>query len=81
VIATPVGCATTLVRDDETGVRVPPRDPEAVASAAVRLLRDPALRRRLGASGRRAVATMSWRSTAMQTLDVYERARAEAARS
>jgi len=75
VVATPVGCATTLVRDQQTGLRVPLRDGEAVATAARRLMNDPALRVRLAANARCAVANMSWRATAMQTLDVYRRAR------
>ena len=41
VVATPVGCATMLVRHDETGLTVPARDPEALAEALARLLDDP----------------------------------------
>jgi glycosyltransferase involved in cell wall biosynthesis len=37
----------------ETGVRVPPRDPEALASAIVALLRDPERRARMAAASRR----------------------------
>ena len=77
VIATPVGCATTLVRHEQTGLRVPPRDPEAVAAAARRLMHDAELRSRLAASARAAVAGMSWRATALQTLEVYRRAHAD----
>jgi glycosyltransferase involved in cell wall biosynthesis len=75
VIATPVGCATTLVRHEETGLRVPPREGEAVAAAARRLMQDTSLRQRLAENARWTVAGMSWRATALQTLGVYERAR------
>ena len=51
---------------------VPLRDPEAAARAVERLMADPALRRRLATrAGRRQGQT--WRATALQTLEVYER--------
>jgi glycosyltransferase involved in cell wall biosynthesis len=55
-------------------VLVPPRDPQALAQAARRLLADPALRQRLGDAGRERVHAMSWTATARQTLDCYRRA-------
>lgn len=42
--------------DGETGLTVPPGDPEALADAVNRLLDDPALATRLGAAGRQRVA-------------------------
>jgi len=45
------------VRDGETGLLVDPYSPAAVAEALNRLLADAALRRRMGAAGRRAVET------------------------
>ena len=73
VVATPVGCAATLVRPGETGIQVPLRDPSAIAEAVAALLRSPSERRRLGENGARAVASMSWRATARQTLEFYGR--------
>jgi len=40
---------------------------------------DPPLRRRMGDAARASVSGMTWRATALRTLQVYERARAEAA--
>lgn len=40
VVATDVGGVRDLVRDDETGLLVPPEDPDALAAALVRVLRD-----------------------------------------
>jgi glycosyltransferase involved in cell wall biosynthesis len=55
VVATDVGSVAEVVRDDETGLLVPPEDAGALAAAMRRLLRDEALRSRLGAGGRRLV--------------------------
>jgi glycosyltransferase involved in cell wall biosynthesis len=74
VVSTPVGCARTMVRDGDTGVLVPARDAEALAAAVLRLAHDPAARARLGAAASQAVAHLSWRRTAEQTIDVYRRA-------
>ena len=74
VVATPVGCARSLIRDGVNGVIVPPRDPAALAGAASRLMADPPTRRRLGAAARSTVAGMSWRACAEQTIRCYRRA-------
>lgn len=74
VIATPAGCAATLVRDGETGYRVPPRDADALVSAIVRLTANPLEARRLADNGCDAVSGMTWRSTAERTLAVYRTA-------
>lgn len=54
VAATHVGGNPDLV-DDECGVLVPARDPDAMAEAIRALLRDPDLRGRMGAAARAAV--------------------------
>jgi glycosyltransferase involved in cell wall biosynthesis len=51
------GGVPDAVRDGETGLLVDPEDPAAVAAGITRLLGDEALRRRMGAAGRRAVET------------------------
>jgi glycosyltransferase involved in cell wall biosynthesis len=52
LVATAVGEVPTVVKDDRTGVLVPPDDAEALAAAIAGLLRDPERRRRLGAAAR-----------------------------
>jgi glycosyltransferase involved in cell wall biosynthesis len=52
VVASAVGGLVEAVADGETGLLVPPRDPAALASAVARVLRDGALKRRLGDAGR-----------------------------
>jgi glycosyltransferase involved in cell wall biosynthesis len=75
VIATPVGAACTLVRDRQTGLVVPPRDPGAIAQAVRQLLRDAVLRARLADGALAGVCGMTWAAAAERTLEVYTRAR------
>jgi glycosyltransferase involved in cell wall biosynthesis len=74
VVATRVGAALTVIRDGESGLLVPPRDPEALAGAVARVLADGALRRRMGEAGAAAVSGMTWAATAAATAGVYRRA-------
>jgi len=55
VVATAVGGTPEAVADGETGLLVPSRDPDALAQAIARLLRDPELWRKMGQAGRRRV--------------------------
>jgi glycosyltransferase involved in cell wall biosynthesis len=79
VVATPVGCAASLVRDGRTGVIVPCRDARALSGAVARLMDSRPERRRLGDAAAAAVSHMSWRNTADLTVAVYRRAIAQAA--
>lgn len=55
VIATPVAGVSELVRDNKTGLLVPPGDLEGLVKALDRLLSNPALCTRLGVAGRKVV--------------------------
>jgi glycosyltransferase involved in cell wall biosynthesis len=55
VVATDAMGNPELVRDGETGLLVPPRDPAALAAAIRALLGNPSRARALGAAGRRLV--------------------------
>ncbi len=55
VVATRLSGIPELVRDGETGLLVPERDPAALAAAMERLATEPALRARLADEGRLAV--------------------------
>jgi glycosyltransferase involved in cell wall biosynthesis len=73
VVASAVGGLLDLVRDEETGLLVPPRDPAALRSAMERLLADPELRRRLGTAARRHVAELcDWGRVVDATIAAYE---------
>ncbi|NGN70286.1 glycosyltransferase family 1 protein [Streptomyces sp. A7024] len=61
VLATAVGGQPDTVADEETGLLLPPDDPDMIASAARRLLARPTLRRRFGAAGRkRVLSRFTW---------------------
>jgi glycosyltransferase involved in cell wall biosynthesis len=63
-----------LVGHEEHGLLVPPRDPEALASAVLRLLADPAWAKTLGRAGRRrVVASFSTRAKVERLERLYAR--------
>lgn len=75
VVATTVGGLPEAVEDGATGLLVAPRDEGALAEAIVRLLRDPALRQRMGLAGKRKLDAESGPAVvAAKTLEVYEHA-------
>jgi glycosyltransferase involved in cell wall biosynthesis len=74
VIATPVGIAASFVRDGDNGLVVPPRSPQALATAMIRLFDEPDLAAALGDRAAQCVAGMTWGVTARRTLEVYRQA-------
>lgn len=72
VVATAVGGLLDAVEDGVTGLLVPPRDSEALRTAILRLLSDPALRRRLGAAARaEAEERLTWDAATAATVEAY----------
>ena len=55
VIGTDVGGVSEMLRNGDTGILVPPKNPQALTDALARLIDDPALRRRMGEAGRKMV--------------------------
>ena len=75
VVAARAGSAPELVVDGETGLLVPPDDPDALAEAVSSLLAAPARAQALGRAGlERARAEFSVARMAERTIAVYERA-------
>ncbi|MDQ6907368.1 MAG: glycosyltransferase family 4 protein [Chloroflexota bacterium] len=75
VIATRFGGFPEVVRDNETGLLVPPRDPHALATAIRMLMCDPARGRAMGDAGRaHIVANFAWSVVTERVLRVYREA-------
>ena len=55
VIATDIGAPSEIVVHEKTGILVPPKNADAIASSCIRLLGDPELRNRMGIAGRKRV--------------------------
>lgn len=73
VVATNVYGIPDVVRDGQTGLLTPPKDPGALARAIGRLVEDPRLRTRLGAAGREYVTRhYDWAHNAEQMASIYQ---------
>ncbi len=73
VVASAVGGIKEVVVPGETGLLVPPEDPEALGEGLTRILREPDAAAEMGRKGRRRVEEkFSWDSIAAQTLAMYE---------
>ena len=72
VVASEVAGIPQVISSGETGLLVPEKDPEALAAAIVRLLREPELRARLGQEARKRVEEkLNWPAVARQFERVY----------
>ena len=81
VVATTVGAVPEVVTS-ETGVLVPPGDPEALAAGILSLLDDPQRRKAMGRAGRaRMTERFEWRVAAEETVEVYRQVIAQHAAS
>lgn len=74
VVATAVGGTPELVSHNQTGLLVPPQNPEALAQAISQLLNHPELAAQMGQNGRqRAAAQFTIERMVAQTETLYER--------
>lgn len=81
-VSSDVGGASEIVKDGETGILIPPRNPEALANAIQRLLDDPVKAKEMGRRARETVLqrfTLPQQANALATL--YETVVAEQAAS
>ena len=72
VVASDVSSLPEVV--GEAGLRVDPRDAEAIAQSLIRVLADDGLRHQLRTAGYARSKKFSWERTARETLRVYEEA-------
>ncbi len=71
LVASSAGGLKELVRSGETGLAVPPGDPESLARAMLVLLSDETLRWRLGRAARRAASQYGWPVVAERLAYLY----------
>ncbi len=72
VVATSTGGIPELVEDGVTGLLAPPRNPEALAHALLRILEDERLRKYCAETARIRSSRYDYRTMVYKTLDVYQ---------
>ena len=74
IAATAAGGITDVIENEKTGLLVPRENPEALASAQLRIMADLELAKNLAAEGRRRLTDFSSVKMAESTLRIYEEA-------
>lgn len=73
VVAKSVGSIPEVVHDGISGFVVPPKDPEALADAIVKLLKDDKLRKEMGENGyKKMKEELSWDKIAEKMIAIYK---------
>jgi glycosyltransferase involved in cell wall biosynthesis len=74
IIATSVGGVPDMVRDEQEGLLVPPKSPQALAGRIITLIRDKALRDKLGQNGLKTVQDNygTWEKQSAKLKIIYE---------
>ncbi len=71
VVASDIEGYANIVTHDKQGLLFPPKNVDELAAALSRLVRDPALRRRMGAEGHLTVDQYRWEEVARQVEEYY----------
>jgi starch synthase len=75
VVVTNVGAIPEIVDEGKTGFIVPPKNPEALAEAIIKLLKNDDLRKRMGENAYKKLKTdLSWDKITEKTIEVYKKA-------
>ena len=72
VVTTNVGEFPQLVRDTGCGLIVPPNNPEALAEAIIKLLKNDKLRKKMSINALKMAEKLSWNNIAKMHIKVYE---------
>lgn len=72
VVASDITGYRTVMSSGSEGFLVPPRDPDAIAAAIVKILKEPELARQMGEAGRRRAEEFSWANIALQVERFYQ---------
>ena len=78
VVSTNVGGVPFIAQHEVSALLVEPGDDQAMASAMLRVLQQPKLRRTLCDNGQRQVAHYAWPIVRQQWLDLYNQLRSQA---
>jgi glycosyltransferase involved in cell wall biosynthesis len=73
VIASQVGGLAYLVKDGETGYHVPYDSPEVLSEKLGAILKDGALRKKMGKQAAQYAKEYDWEKIAKQIVDVYKK--------
>jgi len=73
VIVTNVGSLPEMVEYGKSGLIVPPKNPEALAEAIIKLLKDDELRKEMSRNALKRAEELSWDNIAKMHIKVYER--------
>jgi phosphatidylinositol alpha-mannosyltransferase len=71
IVASNIDGYRGVLENEEEGLLVQPEDERRLAEALIRLLKDPALRGRMGRQGQAKATDYSWPKVAQQVLDYY----------
>jgi len=74
IVASAIGGLNEIIDNEIDGLKVPPKNPDAIASAVLRLLYDEGLRIKLTENAKKKVQKYSWEEVAKKTLEVYKKA-------
>ena len=72
VVATKAGSIPEIILDGKTGILVPPRDPEALAKAIIKLLSNKKKADRMGRRGAEYTKKFTWENSVKKHIEVYE---------
>ena len=81
IVSSEVGGIPYLIQSGDTGLLVPPRDPQAAADAVLCILNDPVLAERLKQRARDVVQAYAWENVRLQWLSLYGEMVKEAGRA
>ncbi len=71
-VGTRVGGIPDVIVHGETGLLIPPHDPNAIAAALINLCTDDALRARIAAAGRASVGRFDWPRIVARYAELYD---------
>jgi phosphatidylinositol alpha-mannosyltransferase len=78
VVASAIPGYAGVLTNRQEGLLVPPKDPDELAAALIRVLTNRDVAQRFGWAGRTTARAYAWPSVAARVLEAYERATAEA---